>query len=178
MTTATSLWLKTRPYTLIDAVNRKAAALGAPRYAQQATYADYNGHHVTVSWNTYRRYWVAEYFWAGRVVLARGTLVDCLAAAKREYDRGALGAAVVVTGLTAPEQVAAAAALGFEAYTPAISQAWYESWADARYAEIEFAMRWEAQFGVPAVALLLQARDVAEYHALRDGYRHQLQQRA
>lgn len=53
-------WFPTRPYSLIDAVNRMAAATGSCRYAQLSHYADYNGHHVTVTFNDYRRYWVTQ----------------------------------------------------------------------------------------------------------------------
>lgn len=88
--------LPVRPYSPIDALNRKAAALGSPRYAAATAYADYNGHHVTLSWNSYRGYYVAEYFWAGRVVVARGDFANCLAAVLAEYARGALGASATV----------------------------------------------------------------------------------
>ncbi len=86
--------LPVRPYSPIDALNRRAAALGSPRYAQATAYAyaDYNGHHVSVSWNDYRGYYVAQYYWAERIVLARGSFADCLRAALAEYARGALGA--------------------------------------------------------------------------------------
>ncbi len=80
--------LPVRPYSPIDALNRRAAALGSPRCAELTSHADYNGHHVTVSWNSYRNYYVAEYTWAGRVVLARGSFEVCLAAALAEYRRG------------------------------------------------------------------------------------------
>ena len=85
-----------RPYTPIDALNRRAAAVGSPGYAQAASHANYNGHGVSVSWNEYRRYYTAEYYWAGRMVLARGSFESCLRAALREYNRGALGASVSV----------------------------------------------------------------------------------
>lgn len=88
--------LPIRPYTPIDALNRRAAAVGSPRYAAGASHADYNGHAVRVWWNEYRGYYIAEYQWAGRNVLARGAFVDCLRAALAEYDRGALGASVIV----------------------------------------------------------------------------------
>lgn len=88
--------LPVRPYSPIDALNRQAAALGSPRYAELSAHADYNGHHVTLSWNSYRSYYVAEYFWAGRVVIARGSFADCLAAVLSEYGRGALGASATV----------------------------------------------------------------------------------
>lgn len=89
-------YLPVRPYTPIDALNRRAAAVGSPRYAAGASTADYNGHAVRVWWNDFRRYYIAEYQWAGRNVLARGTFEDCLRAALSEYDRGALGASVMV----------------------------------------------------------------------------------
>jgi len=85
-----------RPYSPIDSLNRRAAALGSPRYGQLASHANYNGHRVAVQFNSYRQYWTAEYFWAGRVVLARGNFAQCIAAALREHERGALGSSVVV----------------------------------------------------------------------------------
>jgi hypothetical protein len=88
--------LPVRPYTPIDALNRRAAATGSPTYAQSVEDADYNGHHVSVHFNSFRGYWVADYRWGDRVVLSRGSFVNALRAAKREYDRGALGASVSV----------------------------------------------------------------------------------
>jgi len=49
-----------------------------------------------LTWNSYRRYYVAEYTWAGRVVIARGSFADCLAAARREHDKGNVGSSIVV----------------------------------------------------------------------------------
>lgn len=92
----TTYHVPTRPYGPIDALNRRAAAVGSPGYAQATAYADYNGHHVTVHWNEYRGYYLAEYWWAGRVVLARGSFASCLRAALDEYRRGALGTSVTV----------------------------------------------------------------------------------
>jgi hypothetical protein len=86
-----------RPYSPIDAHNRAAAAKGSPRYAELASHADYNGHHVTLSWNSYRGYYVTEYFWAGRVVLARGSFENCLRAVIEEHARGALGASATIS---------------------------------------------------------------------------------
>lgn len=77
--------LPVRPFSSIDAHNRAAAAMGSPLYAQATAHASYNGHH-------YRKYYVAEYFWAGRVVIARGDFEACLRAVIREYSRGDLGA--------------------------------------------------------------------------------------
>lgn len=88
--------LPVRPYSPIDARNRMAAALGSTRMASLTAHADYNGHHVTLSWNSYKSYYVAEYFWAERVVLARGSFSDCLKAVVNEYARGALGSSASI----------------------------------------------------------------------------------
>lgn len=88
--------LPVRPYTPIDSLNRSAAAKGSPGYAMATAYANYNGHLITIGWNDYRGYYITEYWWAGRVVLARGSFKDCLSAAISEYNRGALGTSVSV----------------------------------------------------------------------------------
>lgn len=85
-----------RPYSPIDAHNRAAAAKGSPRYAQMTSGANYNGHHVTLAWNDYRGYYVAEYYWAGRCVIGRGDFASCLRAVIEEYNRGALGASASI----------------------------------------------------------------------------------
>lgn len=85
------------PYTPIDSLNRRAAATGSPRYGMATAHADYNGHHITVWWNDYRQYYITEYFWAGRMVLARGSFKDCLNAAIAEHKRGALGTSISIT---------------------------------------------------------------------------------
>lgn len=82
--------------TLIDAINRAAIATGSCRSAMIGEKADYNGHHVVVRFNNYRKYYTAEYMWAGRVVIARGGLAECVHAAMREYRRGAKGASVEI----------------------------------------------------------------------------------
>lgn len=92
----TAYHLPVRPYSPIDALNRRAAATGSIRYAEAAAHADYNGHHVRLTWNSYRSYYVAEYFWAERVVIARGSFAECLDATLREYRKGALGASAEV----------------------------------------------------------------------------------
>ena len=93
----TEFHLPVIPYSPIDALNRRAAALGSPRYAQAAAYADYNGHCTSTHWNDYRQYYVTEYFWAGRVVLARGSFESCLREALVSYARGALGSSATVS---------------------------------------------------------------------------------
>lgn len=47
------------PCSLVDMVNRRAAATGSIVYAALTGYANYNGHHIMVAHNDYRGYWVA-----------------------------------------------------------------------------------------------------------------------
>lgn len=85
-----------REIDIISHINRVSAGQGSPRMAMASADADYNGHSVIVRFNSYRGYWIAEYIRSGRNVLERGSLADCLQAAKAEQDRGALGASVAV----------------------------------------------------------------------------------
>ena len=83
-------------YSLVDALNRRAAATGSPAYASSAAGADYNGHRISVWFNDYRNYYIAEYQWAGRCVVARGSADICIAAAMKYYQRGVKGSSVTI----------------------------------------------------------------------------------
>jgi len=85
------------PFSPIDALNRRAAAVGSPRYVDGAHHANYNGHALVLWWNSYRKYYILEYTWNGRQVICRGSFEDCLRAALREYERGALGTSVTIS---------------------------------------------------------------------------------
>lgn len=103
MTPSVEFHLPVIPYSPIDALNRRAAALGSPRYAQLTSYADYNGHHVSLYWNDYRQYYVADYTWSGRVVIGRGSFASCLQETLISYKRGALGSSASVSPRTDDE---------------------------------------------------------------------------
>jgi hypothetical protein len=160
----TKLSLPTIPYSLIDAVNRAALATGSIRAAAAGHQADYNGHRVAVYFNDFRRYWVADYTWAGRVVLARGSFANCLAAALREYARGALGSSVHVS--LRDEDLDEAQLAVLHGFLPtAEAEAKDASWRDARYAETHHALSMERQLGIPAVDLLIRSTSVEDFHA-------------
>lgn len=154
--------LPTIPYSIIDAVNRAAAATGSPRYASLTHRADYNGHYVTVAFNDYRQYWVTEYFWAGRVVLARGSFESCLEAGIREYQRGALGTTVAV-GVD-DDQLDYAQLAMLHGFLPEAEAAAKDAeWRDERFGEVHHALTSEKQLGVPATAYLIQSATVEEF---------------
>lgn len=168
MTTANkrSFWLPTRPYNIIAAINRVAAATGSVQRASTASNADYNGHFVRVYFNDYRGYWLAEHTWAGRCVHARGSLEQALRAAKAEYDRGALGACVTTEGLD-EEGAALALSLGYQVWSEEIEAAHNATWQDGRHGEVAQAF-WLEKVGVPALALLIQSKSFEDYKARLD----------
>jgi len=87
-----------KPLSLIDAINRSAAATGSIGYAMAAADADYNGHPLSLYWNDYRGYYVLEYYWGERVVLHRGAdFAAALAAGKRELARQGRGGSLSIT---------------------------------------------------------------------------------
>lgn len=154
------LELPTRPYDIIGAVNRAHLAQGSMRYAMLAANADYNGHQVRVAFNDYRGYWTAEYWWAGRVVLARGTFAECLRAAKAEYDRGALGARVAVYARNEAERDEAMT-MGF---TPASDVK--PEWITWKHELVGDALSWDRHFG-NGTSSLLAATSKEDYEARR-----------
>lgn len=143
--------------TLIDMINRHAAATGSMSYAMAAADADYNGHYVTVSFNDYRNYWVASYTWAGRRVLCRGTFEDCLRAAMAEHDRGAKFSTVMAYPLT-EEQAATC-----EAHGMSIDDGSDDRFNDPRCKEIANAFMYERGMGIPAIGLLANSISFEDY---------------
>lgn len=160
-----SCWLPTIPYSLIDAINRMAAATGSVRYAQFTEHANYNGHAVGVHYNSYRRYHLCEYFWGGRQVLSRGSLESALRAGAEQYRRGDRGTVVKVSVELDECHAALARELGYVAWSPEIERAHDASYRDARYDEINGAMQYEAHGLCPAVGLLANSASVEEYRA-------------
>ena len=90
-----NFYLPTVPYSAIDLCNRRAAATGSVGYAMATANANYNGHRIGITFNTYRGYWIAEHHWGERVVWCRGSLANCLSVARQYHNRGDKGAAVV-----------------------------------------------------------------------------------
>lgn len=154
-------WLPTVPMTLIDAINRRAAATGSVMYAVQTAHADYNGHYVRVYFNDYRGYWLAEYQWGERVVLRRGTAQECLRAAHDYYKRGDKGSTVVTSGLLTEADIAFAESLGFVPHTKEAEQA--ASCPDERFNLINEAFMYEKQIGIPAIGMLANSASTADF---------------
>lgn len=151
--------LPTKPMSLIDRINRHAAATGSVGYARASADADYNGHVLRAYYNDYRKYYVCEYQWGERVVISRGTCEQVLRAAIAEFGRQGRGASLAVYVRT--EDVEIARALGLiEGLAPDADGS------DWRFAEVPQAMRLERQSGIPAIAYLLRTTDKAEYTRL------------
>ena len=91
---------KSRNLTPVNLVNRHAAATGSMAYASATAHASYNGHSVSCSYKPHAMsgpIWNTEYWWAGRVVLARGSFARCLGAAVEYMARGDVGGTASVS---------------------------------------------------------------------------------
>jgi hypothetical protein len=164
--TAGRYWLPTRPYTLVDAVNRAAAATGSVRYAMQAADAGYNGHSVTVTYNDYRDYCLCEHYWGERVVHARGSMETALRAGRHEYNLGHRGTRITTCNLT-PEEAQAALALGYIPWSAEGEEAWNALWCTELHGCVGEALG-DARWGCDTVHLLLQASSRVDYHERKE----------
>ena len=159
--TAGPFWLPTIPYTIVDAVNRCAAATGSVRYAMLSADASYNGHGIRVSYNGFRDYCICEHWFGGRVVHARGSMGDVLRAGRNEYDRGARGTSVTTTDLT-PAEAEYALSLGYMPWTKEGETAWHNLWMDERFGEVSRAL------ADNAAHLLVKATSLVDYMEQRE----------
>ena len=86
-----------KPFSVVDAYNRSAAAKGSPAYAQASVGGSYDGRCATLRWNEYRQYYVCQYTWSGnRVVCRDKDLMACLSRALAWYDKQGRGAQLKV----------------------------------------------------------------------------------
>lgn len=164
--TAGRYWLPTRPYSLVDAVNRIAAATGSMRYARLASDAGYNGHAVTVTYNDYRDYCICEHYWGGRVVHARGSMETALRAGRYEYDLGHRGTRVTTCDLTTGE-AQAALALGYIPWTEEAEVVWESLWYTELHGCVSEALNSIGRGG-DTIHLLLRAESKIDYHECKE----------
>ena len=168
--TAGRFWIATRPYTLIDAINRCAAATGSVRYARQSSDASYNGHSVSVSYNSFRDYFICEHYWGERVVHCRGSMESALRAGRREYDLGHRGT-VVRTGNLTPDEAKIALALGYIPWTKEAEEAWTALWYTDLHECVGEAMSDAKWFGSDTAHLLLQSSSKVDYQERKERVR-------
>lgn len=151
--------LPTKPLSIIDAINRMALATGDFRNACASSDANFNGHPVEVRWNEYRGYWVAQYHWCDRIVIARGELGPCLSAAKDFYATQGRGASVTVH-VESPDDAYICKACGF---IPAAEED--TSWRDWKFEEINHALDMERRGFGAYTAHLIAATSREDYEA-------------
>lgn len=149
-----------RPYSLKEAFQRLATATGSVFSATTGHHAEYNGHRVSVTWNQFRRYFVAGYNWAGWNVLARGDFQHTLDSALQEYFRGAKGA-MVIAHPRSQEDVDLCLKKGLVLFSEA--QAQEALWMDDRYGKVGEARRNERELGIPS-SWLINSVSAAEYN--------------
>jgi hypothetical protein len=151
--------LPTKPLSIIDAINRMALATGNFRNACASSDANFNGHPVEVRWNDYRGYWVAQYHWCDRIVIARGELGPCLIAAKDFYATQGRGASVTVH-VESPDDAYICKACDF---IPAAEED--TSWRDWKFEEVNHALDMERRGFGAYTAHLIAATSREDYDA-------------
>ena len=153
----------TKPYSVVDAINRVAAAQGSIGYAMASVGADYNGHNLNLWFNDYKGYYICEYFWGERVVLARSyDIREALDASLLALERQGKGANLRIS--VRPEDAAIVRKY------PQVIEGKEEleacSWYTWRHREVGNARYYEKHMGVPASAALLMARDPHDFEFL------------
>lgn len=159
-------WMPTRPFSLVDAVNRYGLATGSMRSAALGSHADYNGHRVELDPpNPFKRHWTAGYTWAGWNVIGRGDLRECLEGALREHGRGALGSEVLVLDVASDGDAAICESMGLVPYSEEARKAHDAAWRTPLHDEVPHAFRTDEDFGVGAVGLLANSATLEDYRA-------------
>lgn len=159
------LWLPYKPCTIADLINRRLLATGSVVSAQRGHFADYNGHHVRVWFNEYRRYWIAEYIWGGREVVARGSFRQCVhAAAEFHRTQGAMGC-VTVGGEISDEDREFCASLGMEPYSDEIASARIRAMFGWKFDQVGTAIWLGQHCGSAATSFLVRCETQEEYEA-------------
>lgn len=152
--------LPTKPYSLIDAINRAAIATGSIQNAMYGADANYNGHYNSVYFNEYRQYYVGDYTWAGRNVFARSAdAVVAVRAGIDEFKRQGRGASlhISVRAKDADAVRAAFPELIEGKPDPEDKPSWY-NW---KYSHVGYALRGHQTH------LLMRARDAEHYRRLQ-----------
>lgn len=155
------LEMPVKPYGLIGAINRLAAATGSMDYARHAEDADYNGHHIQMSFKPSAvsgPVWTAHYTWAGIRYVGRARGIDgfeaCLKQALDEYNREGGGAHldVILYGEPAEqaEQLRIALEHGLEpaALRDEDRDAEFKAWPEANAIALWRSLRRGSDFGV------------------------------
>ena len=153
----------TKPYSVIDAINRVHVATGSIGMAMAASGADYNGHRSNLTFNDYRQYYVGEFYWGQRCVFHRGTVFAiALNAALAEFDRQGLGASLhVYPKDEADIAICRANPRLVEGDEDLDKAAWY-TW---QHKHAAWYVRDEKTFGGIPASFLLNASSVEDYQA-------------
>ncbi len=148
-------FIPTKPFTLTDQINRVAAATGSVRYAMGAAYADYNGHRITVDFNDYRGYYIAQYYWGERVVIARGDFAQVLDAGIKKFDRSGKGACLIVIPKNEDVHLCESNAR-LMAWSKEVEESEMVKWYTWKHSAVAHAMTLERQYAIP-MQLLMEA---------------------
>lgn len=187
----TAFWIPTKPYSATDCLNRISAATGSVRNAIAAANSNYNGHALTLSWNQYRQYYVGEYFWGERVVLARGTdFKSVLETMIDAFDRGGRGTRLIIhvrvdltevldgEGKVSKAKIEVPHGLDQELamthprlapHSKEIEAAHDATWRTWQHNRMNEAINWERQLGVP-LSVFFDSTSSEDWNARREAF--------
>ena len=153
-------WLPTKPYSLVDCLNRMCAATGSVGYAMAAADADYNGHAVGCSWNSFRGYYLAHYTWGEFVRFGRTTDIREMIRTARDFHKtNGRGGSFSITPHTAEDAAILAQEPDFVPFDPSEKPAWR----DWRFDRINDVLSTRKHFGLDTFHLLQAATSVEDY---------------
>lgn len=159
-------WKPTKPYNIGQLINKiLVSQYGSPLVAQQAEFSNYNGHIIMVTYNEVRKYWIAEYTWAGRRVIARGNFENVLSDALMFFEHSGAGSEVRVSCRN-DEEVEVCLKCGLEEYSSEVAKAHYRTFETWKHEEASMAVWAEKKLGASSVAHLLKAQTKEEYEEL------------
>lgn len=162
-----NFWMPTKPLSVIDLINRKCLATGSISNAQRGSDADYNGHAVIVNYNSYRKYYIAEYFWAGRRVLARGTIRECILPSIEFYKQDGRGAQLTIFPVTDEDVKVCESFDLLQEFSETSSKAHRDSWWTWKHERVSYALDLYKRWGVP-FKLLLDAQSSEDWDSSVD----------
>jgi len=171
-------YFPTNPYTLEQAIARRQAATGSVQLAMDADHAPYNGHCIVLHWNDFRGYYVGEYHWGERVVVARSkNFLEALKWTKSEYDSQGAGASLHVTPLARDEHFCQNVP-GLLPWSEEEEASLEKVWRTWKYGEITQAIWNEEKLGCPALTFLRNSTTKEEYiQAVQDFFEDRLRTR-
>jgi hypothetical protein len=125
-----SFWIPPKPMDAKTMAIRAAIACGSVSGAMAAEASGKMHHHLSLGWNDYRKYYVAEYYWVERVVITRDpNFASALKTTLEHFNRMDPHSTLTIHPKEGDVSIAAACEQ-LQPYTRDIQDAHFHSWFD------------------------------------------------